>query len=409
MCVNSQKYKANDMSPTEVKQRCLNLSNDLERHQWMIRFHAIDGLLFLIRFVILCSDLAAASNVDAALQPTIKAFLAFILLFELLGGLSVLLANILYSCMIYAGRILYETDNDDIPYCPRKPLLRLSTFTCFTCHCYYERPKAVLHTRMVILSVFLFLRLIGFILGATCANHYPPRAIAYTVFAALSFVPSMVTMMLEYRHQHRLWNYFPDGDTSKDRSQKHLQFLPYSIINDQRTSSWRSSSCKQSESCQSQNLYHILLHHSGSTQYGKGTEKIIGFHQTEESAALGISQTGFNSSEDGMLGPGVYFATCIEHTEFKANRKGAYICAKIKPGEIKETTSRNKRKNALLQCDTVYFRHKHKSDEFCVRDPERIEEWIIVINQDSTEQAADDKELKVVDRFHGETYTGCIY
>ena len=398
---------ANDV---QIKYDSINLNDDLKRYRWMVRSHAIDGFLFLIRFIILYTDLSAASISSIEQRSIMRSFLAFIFIFEIFGGLSVFLGNILYSSMVYIGRILYETDDDDIPYCPRKPLLRLSTFTCFTCDCYYEHPHAVLLTRVAILSACLLLRLIAFILGATCANRYPPRAVAYTVFAALSFLPSIATMILEYFHHRRLWHYFPDGNSTLQRLSKHRQFMPYSIINDQRTSSWRSSLCKRPQPCLSRNLYHILLYHSGSTQYRDNDSVLIGFHQTEQKAAFDISRTGFNVSERGMLGRGVYFATCIEHTEFKANYRGAYICVRVNVGNVRRTTRRYDREDANAICDTVYFEHPQGSDEFCVRDPNRIEEWIIVVNQDdSVQQAATSNRDNIKDRFYGETYTGCIY
>ena len=406
-CILSHHFQTTDMNNVQVRQRFINLNDDLKRHQWMIRFHAIDGALFLIRFIILCAELSAAvSNKDSS----DKSFLWFIFLFELLGSLSVLLANILYSCMVYASRMLYETDNDDIPYCPRKPLLRLSTLTCFTCDCYYEHPYAVLLTRIGILSVCLLLRFIAFILGAAYTEkHNSGSAIAYTIFAALSFLPSIPIMILEYRHHRRLWNFFPDGNELAPRSRRHLQFMSYSIINDQRTSSWRSSLCKR-PACTSRNLYHILLYHSGSTQYRDNNHILIGFHQTDQTAAFAISQTGFVKSNRGMLGPGVYFATCIEHTEFKANHRGAYICARINVGRVRKTKNRYDPADTAAGCDTIYFEHPHGSDEFCVKEANRIEEWIIVVNQDeSVRRPAANGRDNIQDRFYGETYVGCIF
>ena len=109
--------------------------------------------------------------------------------------------------------------------------------------------------------------------------------------------------------------------------------MPYSIINDRRTSSWRSSLCKRS-GCVSRNLYHILLYHSGSTQFRDDGKVLIGFHQTSPPFGYAISRSDFISSEENkMLGPRVYFATCIDHTEFKANYRGVYICARIRVGE----------------------------------------------------------------------------
>jgi hypothetical protein len=111
-----------------------------------------------------------------------------------------------------------------------------------------------------------------------------------------------------------------------------------------------------------------------------------------------------------MLGPGVYFATCIEHTEFKAHQRDAYICARVNVGKIERTTDRNAHRNAEINCDTLYFKHTLGSDEFCVRNPDRIEEWIIVVNQnESIRRATTSSRDNLNDHFYGETYTGCIY
>ena len=195
-----------NLNTVEVSSHRINLNHDLVRYKWMIRFHTIDGLLFLLRFIILCTDIAA---IPLSNQNSAKTFLAFILIIEISSGLSVFLANVLYVCLTYMNRILYETDDDDVPYCPRRPLLRLSTLTCFTCDCYYEHPHAVLLTRVIILILGFLLRFIAFILGIMCASRNPPRAIAYTVFAALAFVPTTLVIFLEYRHHRRLWQYFP--------------------------------------------------------------------------------------------------------------------------------------------------------------------------------------------------------
>jgi hypothetical protein len=124
-----------------------------------------------------------------------------------------------------------------------------------------------------------------------------------------------------------------------------------------------------------------------------------------------MSKTGFNNSRDGMLGGReVYFATCIEHTEFKANHHGAYICARVHVGNMQKTTHRHDPRVVNAICDTVYFEHPQGSDEFSVRDPNRIEEWIIVVNQDdNARRAPADGSDDIRDRFYGETYIGCIY
>lgn len=98
----------------------------------------------------------------------------------------------------------------------------------------------------------------------------------------LSFLLSIATMIVEYCPHHRLWHYNPDGNRSEARCKLDLQFLLNSIINDQRTSSWRLSLCKKLEQCPSRNLYHILLYHSDSTQYSRDEEPIIRFRQNDK-------------------------------------------------------------------------------------------------------------------------------
>ncbi|UJR17826.1 hypothetical protein I4U23_004725 [Adineta vaga] len=309
---------------------------------------------------------------------------------------------------------MYETDADDISYLPRYTLLRLSALTCIACGYYDDHPRAVLATRVIILVVCYILRFSAFVISAVCANRYPPRGIAFAVFAGLSLVPSAITIFLEYNHYRRLWNYFPDDDPKAKRDERHKHFVPSSLINDQRTSSWGGSLCKNDKYCRSRNLLHVLMYHSGSKQYRRDDGTMIGFHQTAPNSAIEISKGGFTiPTKKGMLGAGTYFATCIDHTQFKAVHYGTYICALVDPGsELYVTTSR-KDKKAIEENygTTVYFQHRKNKDEFCVREDDQIKEWIMVVDQDETRKGENDGDPKdtIKDRFYADVYVGCIF
>ncbi|CAF1223647.1 unnamed protein product [Adineta steineri] len=317
--------------------------------------------------------------------------------------------------MIYTSSILYETASDDIPYCPRKHLLRFSTLTCFTCDCYYDHPHAILLTRVAILFCCFLFRLIAIILGGMCANRFPPRAIAYVVFACISLLFAICTIVLEYRHHRRLWFYYPDGGSTLNRARRHRGFLPYSIINDQRTTSWRSSLCKR-HNCQSRDFFHIIMYHSRATQFrvtnANPNQRVIGFHQTDQNCAFSISKTNFEPTEQarGLFGAGVYFATSIDHTEFKANYKGAYIIARVNLGRVYLTEDRGAQPTDRQSYDSIYFKHPNGSDEIVIFNPEFIEEWLIVVNQDySITNGVAGVRDDIKDHFYAEVYKGCIF
>ncbi|CAF1389019.1 unnamed protein product [Adineta ricciae] len=93
-------------------------------------------------------------------------------------------------------------------------------------------------------------------------------------------------------------------------------------------------------------------------------------------------------------------AVCIKHTEFKANHRGAYICAKVNVGDVRRTTRRYHPSDMNTICDAVYFEHPYGGDEYCVRDANYIEQWIVVVNQDdSVLQAASSERNNLTDRF----------
>lgn len=85
-----------------------------------------------------------------------------------------------------------------------------------------------------------------------------------------------------------------------------------------------------------------MIHHSRIIRYPSDEKEqnriVVGFHQTRHDYAYSIAREGFRPSTVGMLGPGIYFATSLNHIEFKANQLGTYMCAKIDLGKIKRVT-----------------------------------------------------------------------
>ncbi|CAF1494465.1 unnamed protein product, partial [Didymodactylos carnosus] len=116
------------------------------------------------------------------------------------------------------------------------------------------------------------------------------------------------------------------------------------------------------------------------------------FHRTTPEAAVSIAHSDFVIStkyESTMLGHGVYFARSMEETEGKANADGAYICAEIEMGRVKEVGPGAERDSLRgtthlwKDYDTVYYNHPNDSrDEFCVKSTDQILKWVMIVNQE---------------------------
>jgi hypothetical protein len=265
------------------------------------------------------------------------------------------------------------------------------------------------------------MRFIAFILACVCANRYNPIGLGYAILAAFSLVPAIYLLVVEYLHYHRLWYHYRPDTTSNEKPNyhsDHIRFIPLSITNDQQTSHWQHSRCEEGNGCSSRNLYHVTIYHSGNTNYPPeqtgDNQIVVGFHQTSHAAAYSIAKTGFRHSQHGWIGPGTYFATSLNHTEFKANQFGAYICAKVDLGKTKRITTPTNWKS-VGNCDTVYYQHPRGADEFCVHNLRQIRSWIIVIDEDPNEKLLLEKNNKqlpsgkfVEDRVEDIFYRGCI-
>ena len=85
-----------------------------------------------------------------------------------------------------------------------------------------------------------------------------------------------------------------------------------------------------------------MMYHSGNTRHPpeqtQDNQVVVGFHQKSHAAAYSIAKTVLQPSKDGWIGPGTYFATSLNHTQFKANQFGAYICAQVDLGKTKRIT-----------------------------------------------------------------------
>jgi len=390
------------------------LKDDLKRYRYLVTLHTICTIAFIIRFIVLCTDLSAAKG-DAVVYPVI------ILLLELGSSFVCLIVNLLYIFLHYLGPILFESDREKVLCCSQSFAWNLSTLTCIRCKCYQQHPQLVLFTRFCILLLFELMRFIAFILACVCANRYRPIGLGYAILAGFSLIPSIFLLIVEYLHYHRLWfDYRPDTSSEEKPiyDRLHKRFIPISITNDQQTSHWQVSRCEEGENCSSRNLYHVIMYHSGNTRYPpeKTTDNqiVVGFHQTSHSAAYSIAQTHFRNSKDGWIGPGTYFATSLNHTEFKANQFGAYICAEVDLGKTKRITN-PKTWRSEEHYDTIYYQHPSGADEFCVHNLKQIRSWIIVIDQDPNEKLLLQKYngplssgKYVVDRLEDIVYKGCL-
>ena len=359
----------------------MKLKDDKQRYQYLVRLHTICTFFFVVRFIVLCTDLSSAKS-DAIAFPVI------ILLLELGSSFITFVANLVYVFMRYLSPILFESDREKVGCCSQAFVWSLGTLTCIRCKCHRENPILVLLTRFLIFLLFEIMRFVAFILACTCANRYGPIGLGYAILAAFTFIPGIWLLVVEYLHFYRLWfHYRPDvGSNTKPKYYKSDHpFIPLSITNDQQTNRWRTTRCKDKDMCLSKNPLHAVMFHSGHEKYApdqtQDRQIVIGFHQTSHAAAYSIAKTNFELSKDGWIGPGVYFATSLDHTEFKANQFGAYICATVDLGCTKRIKDPKEWKEGE-KLDTVYYEHPKGADEFCVHNTKQILSWVIVVDQD---------------------------
>ena len=305
-------------------------------------------------------------------------------------------------------------------------VLRFMTLNC-NCPCYIPRPKQRFFHRVLFLIVSGILRCAAVIIYTTAKpdDKYKKsdRAI---VLCGLSIL-SPVCMILFDIYRYRIWwHYRPSCDNAPSRqclSKKHLRFLPYHLMGNNRSMLVPGNQpCVYETFCSNRQLEHIAIFHSVEYQPQARWPELsesdrtrgiyIGFHCTTADAAVKIAHSDFLISSKGslLLGHGVYFARSMSDTGGKARFSGAMICAEIRMGRVKEVSKENLRSVSNTNrwwkdYDTVYYVHDNeRRDEFCVKDPSQILRWVIIVDKKE-----DDNVTRFrLDQEFENTRCGCI-
>jgi hypothetical protein len=303
-----------------------------------------------------------------------------------------------------------------------KPLQRLIQLSC-NCPCYIARPKLRFLIRLLFLFVCFIFRIIAIALYASAGSNTNGGSLA--AVCAISLVGLFFTFLIDLYQYCVWWHYRPQCDTKCSMlSKKHKRYIPYHLMGDNRTMRLGDKPCPDGFQCRNRRLEHILIFHSKDfkpqerycdvQQKTPGKNLYIGFHRTTPEAAVNIAHSDFAIStkyKSTMLGHGVYFARSMEETEGKANADGAYICAEIEMGKVKEVGPGPERDSLRgtthlwKDYDTVYFNHPNDSrDEFCVKSTDQILKWVMVVNQEYDEKVRN----YGLDTEFDDTKCGCI-
>lgn len=283
---------------------------------------------------------------------------------------------------------------------------RFVSFNC-NCPCYRPRPRLRFQLQFAFTLLLFCIRLATIVLCLLVKHHITTRSLAVVV--AISFFFLIVASLLDYYHYRVWWHYEPQFNglelgfqmPTTPLSPKHKRFIPYHLLGDYRTKNLGDKPCSDGSQCKIRRLEHILIFHFRGhnpqpryrdlEQTKQGQSRYIGFHQTDPASAILIAHSNFNIStkyESTMIGHGVYFARSREGTQRKANRHGAYICAEIEMGRVLELNPGQRnlyrgKNDWWVTHDTAYFCHQDPSlDEFCVKSPTQILNWIIVIEKE---------------------------
>ncbi|CAF1338646.1 unnamed protein product [Didymodactylos carnosus] len=288
-----------------------------------------------------------------------------------------------------------------------KPIQRFLLFNC-NCPCYIARPKWRFLVRFLFITISIGLRLLAIILYATAPTYNNQELFNQTQklswICAITFPSPILTLLLDYYHYRVWWYYVPSCDQNpfcRRYLKKHRRFIPYHLMGENRNEIqlWNEP-CELQQHCLDRTLEHIMIFHfnthtptprwSDVPNKDPLTTTYIGFHRTNAVAAVSIAYTDFNPSRTipQMLGFGIYFARSSYHTQFKARRDGAVICAEILMGRVLEIENNEldnvSNTDAWHQTfDTIYYRHPTEPlrDEFCVRSNEQILKWVMYIER----------------------------
>ncbi|CAF1005484.1 unnamed protein product [Rotaria sordida] len=285
---------------------------------------------------------------------------------------------------------------------------RIQRFLLFNCNCpcYIARPKWRFLVRFLFITISIGLRVLAIILYATASTHTNDKFFSRTQklswICGITLPSSILTLLLDYYHYRVWWHYIPSCDQNpfhRRYLKKHRRFIPHHLMGAHRNEIqlWNEP-CELRQFCFNQTLEHIMIfHYNTHTPTPRWcdvpnkdplTTTYIGFHRTDAQAAVSIAYTDFRTSRTGrqMLGFGIYFARSSFHTQFKARRNGAVICAKILMGRVLEIENDElanvSNSDAWHQnFDTIYYRHPRNPlrDEFCIKSNEQILKWVMYI------------------------------
>ena len=291
------------------------------------------------------------------------------------------------------------------------------------CPCYRTRPRLRFQVRLIYLSVCIILRVIAISFYISAANNNLGLDLA--VICGFSILSLAMIFPLELYYYCVWWYYRPSCDKEYSGfSKKHRRYIPYHLTGDERTKSLGNRLCKEGDQCSNHTLEHIMIYHPSFhnplarfvdlPEAASENGRYIGFHQTSVQAAVCIAHSDFNISTNRyttLLGHGIYFARSIEGTRGKANQAGAFICAEVNMGRVKRV-DRNSYSGAYQgnnnwwkKYDTIYYCHDNdERDEFCVKSPDQILQWVIFIED------RHDRKVKRfrLDREFDEASCGCI-
>jgi len=282
---------------------------------------------------------------------------------------------------------------------------RFFSLNC-NCPCYRTRPHLRFRFRFVYLIICAIMRIILIILFFTLNLSGLFKNL--TVVLAISCIFLFLQFLMDYYHYRVLWHYKPydDNQPRKTLSPKHKRYLPYHLLGHNRTETLGNYPCKNTTFCTNRKLEHIMIFHStdyqpqprwSAVRENTNDDIYIGFHQTKPEHAILIAHSDFRRSEKPpqMLGFGIYFARSLKNTFGKARNQGAFICAQIRMGRVKEITRSQlhqvKDSNAWWnEYDTVYLNNdEEKRDEFCIKDSSQIIKWVIAIDDQYDRKVAD--------------------
>jgi hypothetical protein len=384
------------------------------------------------------SQVAFAIDWIASIIPTFMGI--YVALFLLVGMCSILIACGCVHDTLKGEEADWKGCSDCCSLlclmCASKPNHRCVTLT-WNCPCYRARPSLRFQVRFGMVGSFIILRILAIILYAS-----DKTASIYALHMA--FVCSISVMLLFFVaaldfYQYRVWWYYrPDGAYQKCRCcccrqhfhPSHKYFFPMPLLGfyrDQNTLGDRPCRNTISGNCSNRSLEHIVRFHAfdfkPQRRFDPSVDKtFIGFHQTTPEAAASIAKTGFRISNKPpqMLGFGVYFARSFADTTGKARATGeliddqlfsicmtmgaiiflgAFICAEVNLGRVRminvsEIDEVRNTDSWWNEYDTIYYAHENENrDEFCMKDPNQILEWIIVMNDDRMKRYGLDREF----------------